>query len=134
MITTQSAGADAGIQIVGGDGETGGIVVDDNTIQLLDPISGNIGPVSGNITCQNAVIAAQHKTPYINIEQNKIQTVSTNVDLEIDPSGTGTVDFILPTSATVGANGAASALTANPVGYLKIKVNGTEYQLPYYNI
>jgi hypothetical protein len=38
------------------------------------------------------------------------------------------------TSTTIGANGAASALTANPVGYVKIKVNGTEYQVPYYNV
>lgn len=63
-----------------------------------------------------------------------ISTVTSNQDLVIDPNGTGTVDFSVPTSATIGANGAASAPTANPVGYLKIKVNGTTYQLPYYNI
>jgi Pectate lyase superfamily protein len=37
------------------------------------------------------------------------------------------------TSATVGANGAASALTANPVGYLIINVAGTAMKVPYYN-
>lgn len=34
---------------------------------------------------------------------------------------------------TVGAAGAASALPANPVGYIKIKVNGTTYVVPAYN-
>lgn len=38
------------------------------------------------------------------------------------------------TKATIGANGAAAALTALPVGYVRIRIAGTEYQLPYYNI
>jgi hypothetical protein len=38
------------------------------------------------------------------------------------------------TSAVIGANGAAAALTANPVGYWKINVGGTMYQLPFYNV
>jgi len=37
------------------------------------------------------------------------------------------------TATTIGANGAASALTANPVGYLQINIGGTIFQLPYYN-
>jgi hypothetical protein len=57
-----------------------------------------------------------------------------NADLVITTPGTGRIDFATGTSTTIGANGAASALTANPVGYIKIKVNGTEYQIPYYNI
>jgi hypothetical protein len=64
----------------------------------------------------------------------EITTINTNQDIKLNPNGTGTVDLDVPTSATIGANGSASALTANPVGYLKIKVNGTEYQIPYYNI
>jgi hypothetical protein len=35
---------------------------------------------------------------------------------------------------TIGANGAATALTANPVGYWRINVGGTAYQVPYYNV
>lgn len=54
-------------------------------------------------------------------------------DIEIIPID-GFVNFKTSTQTTIGANGAASALTANPVGYLKIKINGTTYQLPYYNI
>jgi hypothetical protein len=34
---------------------------------------------------------------------------------------------------TIGGNGAASALTANPLGYLDINVAGTAAQIPYYS-
>jgi hypothetical protein len=36
------------------------------------------------------------------------------------------------TATTVGAAGGASALPANPTGYLKIDIGGTEYKVPYY--
>lgn len=38
------------------------------------------------------------------------------------------------TQTTIGANGAATALTANPVGYITINIGNATYQLPYYNI
>ena len=47
-------------------------------------------------------------------------------------SGSG-VAFGSTTQTTIGANGAASALTANPVGYLRININGLNYIIPYYN-
>lgn len=47
----------------------------------------------------------------------------------------GDLTLASPTTATtIGANGAASALTANPVGYLTIMVGNTAYQVPYYNL
>lgn len=36
------------------------------------------------------------------------------------------------TSTTVGAAGAASALPANPTGYLLVGIGGTAYKIPYY--
>ncbi len=36
-------------------------------------------------------------------------------------------------ATTVGATGAATALPANPVGYLTVNINGTNYKMPYYN-
>jgi hypothetical protein len=36
-------------------------------------------------------------------------------------------------SGTVGAAGAASALPANPLGYIICNVNGTQVKIPYYN-
>jgi hypothetical protein len=40
----------------------------------------------------------------------------------------------LATKTTIGANGAATALTALPVGYIRIRIGATAYQIPYYNI
>lgn len=37
------------------------------------------------------------------------------------------------TQSTIGANGAASALTANPVGYQKVLIGGVARIIPYYN-
>ena len=42
---------------------------------------------------------------------------------ELDFNAGGRVDFS-DTQTTIGSNGSASALTANPVGYVNIKVNG----------
>lgn len=38
------------------------------------------------------------------------------------------------TQTTIGANGAASALTANPVGYLTVRIGGIDRIIPYYNV
>ena len=55
-------------------------------------------------------------------------------DIKVKPKSGGRFNLETATSTTIGSNGSASALTANPVGYVKIKVNGTEYQVPYYNL
>jgi hypothetical protein len=52
--------------------------------------------------------------------------------------GTGTIyqsmlGFVTyPTQTTVGAAGGASALPANPTGYLPVSIAGTTYVIPYY--
>lgn len=38
------------------------------------------------------------------------------------------------TFTTIGANGAATALTANPVGYLVFNIGNASFQVPYYNL
>lgn len=38
------------------------------------------------------------------------------------------------TNTTIGANGAATALTANPVGYITILIGNVAYQVPYFNV
>jgi hypothetical protein len=49
-------------------------------------------------------------------------------------AGSGTdVVFGATTQATIGVNGAASALTANPLGYLVFYKGTTKCVLPYYN-
>jgi hypothetical protein len=47
----------------------------------------------------------------------------------------GDLTLASPTTfTTVGSNGAASALTANPVGYVTVMIGNTAYQMPYYNL
>lgn len=46
----------------------------------------------------------------------------------------GRIAFGTTTSSTIGANGAASALTPLPLGYLKFNLNGAMVQFPYYNV
>ena len=48
-------------------------------------------------------------------------------------SGSGTKHVLNTlTATTVGAAGAASALPANPTGYVVININGTDRKIPYY--
>jgi hypothetical protein len=70
----------------------------------------------------------------ITIDNNKISTSTTNDDIELDPNGTGTVDFQVVSQSTVGPAGIASALPATPSTYFKIKVNGVEYVVPAYAV
>jgi hypothetical protein len=76
--------------------------------------------VSGDITVQGIVYS------------DLIRSQASNADIVVDPQGTGTVDFKLPTQSTVGSAGAASALPATPSGYIEFKINGTAYVMPYY--
>lgn len=60
----------------------------------------------------------------------------TNIDVQVTPKGTGVLNLSLdPTNlvTTVGATGAASSLPANPLGYLRVRLNGTVRKIPYYN-
>lgn len=60
----------------------------------------------------------------------------TNIDLQMVPKGTGQLNLSLDATnlvTTVGAAGAGAALPANPVGYLRVKLNGTTRKIPYYN-
>ena len=44
----------------------------------------------------------------------------------------GTLNFAGTTATTVGAAGAASALPANPTGYVVVMIAGTQFKMPYY--
>ena len=71
---------------------------------------------------------------YITLNGNKLFTQLSNSDIDIDPSGTGTVNLRVPTQGTVGSAGGASNVPASPTTYLKIKVNGTEYVIPAFAV
>jgi hypothetical protein len=70
----------------------------------------------------------------IQISENNITGVNSNEDIVIDPSGTGTIEFIVPEQTSVGSAGLASALPATPAKYFKIKLNGVEYVVPAYAV
>lgn len=59
------------------------------------------------------------------LELNSNRLTLTNVNVNLASIATAT---------TIGANGAASALTANPVGYIIIEIGGTQRKIPYYNV
>jgi len=70
----------------------------------------------------------------LSLNDNRISTLQTNENIDMDPSGTGTVNFAVPTQATVGSAGSAAALPGQPTGYIKIAVSGTDYVIPYYAV
>jgi hypothetical protein len=73
-------------------------------------------------------------TGSIQLIENNINGTNSNEDIVINPSGTGTVDFVVTAQSTVGSAGVANALPATPSTYFKIKVNGVEYVVPAYAV
>jgi hypothetical protein len=68
----------------------------------------------------------------VTIHGGTIGTANSNQDITLDPSGTGVVNFNVSTQTTVGAAGGANALPATPTGYMKVKIDGSVYVIPYY--
>ena len=69
----------------------------------------------------------------ISITSNKITTHNSNADLQLDTDGTGYLDILTATQTTVGSAGSASAIPAQPTGYIKIKIGGTLRVIPFYD-
>jgi hypothetical protein len=95
----------------------------------------NVTIPSGSLSVNTTITAGDgFNTGFLRIADNKISTSITNTDIELDPNGTGTVDFVVTEQSTVGAPGVASALPGTPSTYFKIKVNGVEYVVPAYAV
>ena len=86
------------------------------------------------ITGSLATFSVPVRNQNIEISENNINGLNSNEDIVVNPSGTGTVDFVIPEQGTVGSAGAASALPATPSTYFKIKVNGVDYVVPAYAV
>jgi len=95
-----------------------------------------------NITFNKKIVSSAADITLIQattVRADTIQNDTSDGDISISTQGTGVVDFNTATQDTVGAVGAASKLpldSANevrPVGYLKIKVGGVDYVVPYFN-
>ena len=141
VINVASAMTTVGQTITGSVAVTGDIAVDNVTINGNEISTSTGGLVlsaaSGQtITAQNTLAAGEMQATlgeFTTLRTDKLQSDTSNGDILIDTQGTGVVDFRTATQSTIGANGAASALTANPVGYLKVKIGGSDYVIPYYN-
>jgi len=102
---------------------------------LLIGATRNVTIPSGSLSVNTTITAGDgFNTGFLRIADNKISTSITNTDIELDPNGTGTVDFVVTEQSTVGAPGIASALPGTPSTYFKIKVNGVEYVVPAYAV
>ena len=69
----------------------------------------------------------------ITFANGTLGTANSNQDLNIQPSGIGLVNFGTTTQTTVGSAGSATAVPAQPTGYLQIKVSGTTRVIPFYD-
>jgi hypothetical protein len=102
---------------------------------LLIGATRNVTVPSGSLTVGQSVTAGDgFNTGFLKVADNKISSTTTNTDIELDPNGTGTVDFVVLEQSTVGPAGVASALPVTPSTYFKIKVNGVEYVVPAYAV
>jgi hypothetical protein len=87
------------------------------------------------ITAQNRFAAGEINAvlgEFTTLRTDKLQSDTSNGDIQIDTQGTGVVDFRTVTQTTVGSAGGADALPATPTGYLEVKIGGVAYVIPYY--
>jgi cytoskeletal protein CcmA (bactofilin family) len=104
---------------------TGGITI--------SPLSGETLALGGTDSIVTAFELQATLGEFTTLRTDSLQNDTSDGDISISTQGTGVVDFNTATQSTIGANGAASALTANPVGYLKIKIAGADRIIPFYN-
>ena len=108
--------------------------------RLVINSSGNVGigttapteklSVDGNVTISGSITVGGQ----LSFNDNRISTINSNENIDLDPSGTGTVNFAVPTQTTVGSAGVASNVPAAPTVYVKIRVSGVEYVIPAFAV
>jgi hypothetical protein len=100
--------------------------VDGNSNTALGFQAGDTIQTGGNNICigAGADVSTGSRANCIVLGAN----ATAQVDGEIAFSST------LATKTTIGANGGATALTALPVGYIRIRIGATAFQIPYYNV
>lgn len=108
VVVTATGATVNGNQAVGGTLDVTGAATCDSTLDVGDDVT-----VTGNVTADEFLGTIKPITG-IDLLGNVLTLTS--------PS----------TRTTIGANGAASALTALPLGYLDVDVDGVSAQVPYY--
>jgi len=117
---------------------------DGNQFGLFTYAGGNLLIQSGSTTMltgdgANAIFNGNITVPGsstldgVTITDNTIKSNASNADLQIGTSGTGVIDLLTATQATVGSAGGASALPGQPTGYIKVKIGGTMRVIPFYD-
>lgn len=96
----------------------------------------NITMATGDLALTAGAVTAGDgfNTGMIRVADNIISTTATNADLELNPNGSGLVDFVSATQSTVGSAGVASPLPATPSTYFQIKLAGVTYVVPAYAV
>lgn len=147
VINVASAMTTVGQTITGSVAVTGDMAVDNVTVNgnaISTSTGGLVLSAAGGqtITAQNTFAAGEIQATlaeFTTLRADTIQSDTSNGDIQIDTQGTGVVDFRTATQSTVGPVGAATHLpldSANeirPVGYLKVKIGGSDYVIPYFN-
>ena len=129
-IATVTAGVD-----VSGDVKTNTINTGGQALTIGGVATFSATPVMNNLTVTQEISVGNIQVgSNISMNGNKLFTRLSNSDIDIDPSGTGTVNLRVPTQSGVGSAGGATAVPASPSTYLKIKVNGTEYVIPAFAV
>jgi hypothetical protein len=114
-ITASAGSISAGTTLSAGTTVTGGTGVIATTGDITST-AGNLVATAGGVNATSGTVSAANLT----------STGTTTV---------GTFNFSTTgTATTIGAAGGASALPATPLGYLIIKVGGTDRKIPYYNM
>lgn len=140
VINVASAMTTIGQTITGSVAVTGDIAVDNVTINgnTISTSSGGLtlsATPGQTITALNRFAAGEINAvlgEFPTLRTDKLQSDTSNGDIQIDTQGTGVVDFRTATQTTVGSAGGANALPATPTGYLEVKIGGIAYVIPYY--
>lgn len=131
-----------GTQTTTGQLNVDNIRLDGNTISATSGGMTIDAAANQNITFNKKIISSAADITLIQattVRTDTLQNDTSDGDISISTQGTGVVDFNTSTQTTVGAVGAASKLpldSANevrPVGYLKVKIAGVDYVIPYFN-
>lgn len=67
------------------------------------------------------------------LDGNTAFKVTQTGDITLGINNGNVISLNNTTATTIGANGGASALTALPVGYILVNINGSPFEIPYYN-
>ena len=70
----------------------------------------------------------------LRISDNRIITLTTNDDIDLDPAGTGKVNIIGTTQTGVGSAGGATNVPAAPTLYVQVKINGQTLVIPAFAV